>query len=217
MVDGRLLPYWTRAEIEAGRADGATHALLYLADPADLFFLQIQGSGRVRLPDGAVVRLGYDGKNGRAYTPIGRVLEQQGALPAGDVTMQSIRAWLDAHRAQARAVMDRNDDYVFFKVLTSVDEGMGPPGALGVDLLAGRSAAVDRHMIPLAAPVFVDTTDPRSGVAWRRLVLAQDLGTDISGAGRLDIFLGSGDAAEALAGRMRQAGTVYVLLPRPAA
>jgi membrane-bound lytic murein transglycosylase A len=94
---------------------------------------------------------------------------------------------------------------------------MGPPGALGVDLLAGRSAAVDRHMIPLAAPVFVDTTDPRSGVAWRRLVLAQDLGTDISGAGRLDIFLGSGDAAEALAGRMRQAGTVYVLLPRPAA
>jgi membrane-bound lytic murein transglycosylase A len=212
---GRLVPYWTRAEIEAGQAGQAARPLFWLADPADLFFLQVQGAGRVRLPDGSVIRVGYDGKNGRPYTPIGRVLAGQGAIAPQDVTMQSIRAWLAAHPDQARAVMDRNEDYVFFRVLTDADAGLGPPGALGVDLLAGRTAAVDRHAIPLATPVFLDTTDPVTGAAWRRLLLAQDLGTDIVGPARVDVFLGSGDAAALRAGRMRQAGTQYVLLPRP--
>jgi len=216
-VAGRLLPYWTRAEIEAGRADATARPLVWLADPIDLFFLQIQGSGRVRLPDGTAVRVGYAGKNGRPYTPIGRVLVEQHALAAQDVTMQAIRAWLAAHPAQAHAIMDRNEDYVFFRVLPNaagVEDAKGPPGALGIDLFAGRTAAIDRRAIPLGAPIFVDTTDPVSGAAWQRLLLAQDIGTDIVGPARTDVFLGAGAAAEQQAGRMHQPGTQYVLLPR---
>jgi membrane-bound lytic murein transglycosylase A len=131
--------------------------------------------------------------------------------------MQSIHAWLDAHPTAARAVMDRNENYVFFRILTSADSSLGPPGALGVDLLAGRSAAVDRRTVPLGVPVFVETTDPVTGALWRRLLLAQDLGTDIKGAARTDIFLGAGPDAEQRAGKMRQPGTEYLLLPRPPA
>ncbi len=212
---GRLVPYWSRAEIEAGRAGLAARPLFWLADPVDLFFLQLQGSGRVRLPDGEVVRVGYDGKNGRPYTPIGRVLAEQGALAPQDVTMQSIRAWLAAHPDRAGAVMDRNEDYVFFRVIADADSAMGPPGALGVQLQAGRTAAVDRHAIPLAAPLFVDTTDPLTGQPWQKLLLAQDLGTDIVGPARVDVFFGAGDPAAQQAGRMRQPGMDYLLLPRP--
>ena len=215
--NGRVTAYWTRAEIEAGRAGAAAHALLWLADPADLFFLQIQGSGRVRLPDGEVVRVGYDGKNGRPYTPIGRVLAEQGALAPQDVTMQSVRAWLAAHPDQARAVMDRNEDYVFFRIITDAEPRMGPPGALGTHLLPGRTVAVDRAATPLATPLFLDMSDPRTGAPWQRLLLAQDLGTDIVGPARIDVFLGAGAEAGQLAGRMRQPGTAYLLLPRPPA
>jgi membrane-bound lytic murein transglycosylase A len=217
IVDGQMQPYWTRAQIEDGALGTSGRPLFYLADPVDLFFLQIQGAGRIRLPDGSVMRVGYGGKNGRTYTPIGRVLLAQHALAPDDVNMQSIRAWLEAHRDQARAVMDTNEDYVFFRVLTDADSSMGPPGALGVNLLAGRTAAVDRHAIPLGAPLFIDTTDPVTGYPWQHLVLAQDLGTDIKGAARTDIFLGSGPAAENQAGHMHQPSTEYVLLPRPAA
>ena len=212
---GRAAAYWSRAEIEAGRLGSRARPLLWLADPADLFFLQIQGSGRVRLSDGTVVRLGYDGKNGRPYTPIGRVLVEQHALSPDDVSMQSIRAWLDSHPSQAAAVMDRNEDYVFFRVLRSTDSGLGPPGALGVPLYPGRSAAVDSHAIPLGAPVFVDTVDPLTHQPWQRLLLAQDVGSDIAGAARADVFLGAGTVAAAAAGRMHEGGSMYVLLPRP--
>ncbi len=215
LQDGRMTAYWTRAEIEAGKAAGTTRTLFWLADPADLFFLQVQGSGRVRLPDNSIVRLGYDGKNGRPYTPIGRVLVEQGALASQDVTMQSIRAWLAAHPGQSKAVMDHNEDYVFFRVLTDVGADAGPPGALGVNLLAGRTAAVDRAALPLGTPLFLDIADPVTNAPWRRLVFAQDLGTDIVGPARTDVFLGSGPAAELQAGRMRQPGTEYILLPRP--
>ena len=214
LSQGRLAAYWSRADIEAGRLGNQARPLLWLADPADLFFLQIQGAGRVRLPDGAVVRLAYDGKNGRPYTPIGRVLADRHALAANDISMQSIRAWLAANPGQAKDVMDRNEDYVFFRVLTGTDSGLGPPGALGVALTPGRTAAVDRHAIPLGAPVFVDTTDPLTLQPWRRLLLAQDVGSDIVGGARMDIFLGAGPAAEAQAGRMREAGSAYVLLPK---
>ncbi len=214
MQQGRLVAYWSRADIAAGRMGDTARPLFWLADPVDLFFLQIQGAGRVRLPDGAVIRLGYDGKNGRPYTPIGRVLTAQHALPPDGVSMQSIRAWLTAHPDQAQAVMDRNEDYVFFRVLDDRDAGPGPPGALGVPLTPGRSAAVDRHSVPLGAPLFIDTTDPLTRQPLQRLVLAQDVGSDIVGAGRVDVFLGAGDAAEAQAGRMHQAGVEYVLLPR---
>ncbi len=214
MEQGRLVAYWSRADIAAGRMGDEARPLFWLADPVDLFFLQLQGAGRVRLADGTVVRLGYDGKNGRPYTPIGRVLTAQHALPPDGVSMQSIRAWLTAHPDQAQAVMDRNEDYVFFRVLTGSDAGLGPPGALGVTLTPGRSAAVDRRSIPLGAPLFIDTTDPVTRQPLQRLVLAQDVGSDIVGAGRADVFLGAGAAAEAQAGRMREAGVEYVLLPR---
>ncbi len=214
IVEGRVVAYWSRAEIAEGRMGQAARPLFWLANPVDLFFLQVQGAGRVRLPDGSVVRLGYDGKNGRPYTPIGRVLVDRHELATDDVSMQTIRAWLAAHPDQANEVMDLNEDYVFFRVLTDTDSGLGPPGALGVRLLAGRTAAVDRHSIPLGAPIFVDTTDPLDAQPWRRLLLAQDVGSDIVGPARTDIFLGAGNLAEAEAGRMHQAGAEYVLLPR---
>jgi membrane-bound lytic murein transglycosylase A len=215
LAGGKLVSYWSRAEIEAGAMGDAARPLLWLRDPVDLFFLQVQGAGRVRLPDGAVVRVGYDGKNGRAYTPIGGVLVAQKAIAPADVSMQSIRAWLAAHPAEAKSVMDRNDDYVFFRILKSEDAALGPPGAMGVDLTAGRSAAVDPHYLPLGAPLFIDTHDPLTGAAWQHLLLAQDSGTDIKGAARADIFFGFGAVAEREAGGMHEAGTLYVLLPRP--
>jgi len=215
MVGGTLQPYFSRAEIEAGAMGSAAKPLLWLHDPVELFFLQIQGAGRVRLPDGTVTRVGYDGKNGRDYTPIGRLLLQRNALAAQDISMQSIRAWLEAHPADAKGLMDENEDYVFFRILADTDVLAGPPGALGVNLVAGRSAAVDPHAIPLGAPIFVDTTDPITGAPLRRLLLAQDSGTDIKGPARTDIFFGFGAWAEQEAGRMHQTGTEYLLLPRP--
>jgi membrane-bound lytic murein transglycosylase A len=215
LAGGRLVPYWTRAEIEAGAIGSAARPLLWLRSAADLFFLQVQGSGRVRLADGSVLRVGYDGKNGRAYTPIGGVLVAENALAPADVSMQTIKAWLAAHPAQAKAVMDRNDDYVFFRLLPTTDASLGPPGALGVDLAAGRSVAVDPHYLPLAAPMFLDTKDPLTGAVWQHLTLAQDVGTDIKGPARADIFFGFGATAEQQAGHMHQPGSLYLLLPRP--
>ncbi len=213
---GRQVAYWSRADIEAGRMGAEARPLIWLADPVDLFFLQIQGAGRIRLSDGTTIRLGYDGKNGRPYTPIGRVLVARHDLPPDGVSMQSIRAWLAAHPAQAQSVMNQNEDYVFFRVLPDAPAAAasGPPGALGVALTPGRTAAIDRHSIPLGAPLFVDTTDPLTHAPWRRLLLAQDVGSDIVGAARTDIFLGTGAVAAAEAGRMHEAGTAYVLLPR---
>jgi membrane-bound lytic murein transglycosylase A len=212
---GKLVPYWTRAEIEAGAMGSAARPLLWLRNLADLFFLQVQGSGRVRLPDGNVVRVGYDGKNGRTYTPIGGVLVAEDALAPADVSLQTIKAWLVAHPAQAKAVMDRNDDYVFFRLLQNTDLSLGPPGALGVDLTARRSVAVDPSYVPLALPVFLDTKDALTGAAWQHLTLAQDSGTNIKGPARTDIFFGFGATAEQEAGHMHQSGTLYLLLPRP--
>ncbi len=214
-VAGTLVPYWSRAEIEAGAAAGTTHPIFWLRDPVDLFFLQVQGSGRIRLPDGSVLRVAYDGRNGRPYTPIGRVLIAEHALASDDVNMQTIRAWLAAHPDQAKRVMDTNEDFVFFRLMQHADSDFGPPGAMGVNLTPGRSAAVDRHFVPLGAPLFIDTTDPLTHAPWQRMVLAQDIGTDIVGPARADIFMGSGFAAAQRAGLMRQGGSVFLLLPRP--
>ena len=214
MANGVVEPYWTRAEIEAGAMGATAKPIAYLASPVDLFFAQIQGSARVQLAEGGVMQLVFGGRNGRPYTPIGRVLIDQHALAAGDVSMQSIRAWLDAHPDQAKAVMDRNESYVFFREAPDADPSLGPPGALGVDLTAGRSAAVDKNFIPLGAPVFVDSTVP-DGRHWQHLVLAQDLGSAISGPARVDVYLGAGAPAVDWAGKMHQAGQIWVLLPRP--
>ena len=214
MVGGRLVPYYDRAAIEHGALAAQHLELVFLADPVDAFFLEIQGAGRVRLPDGRIVRVSYDGQNGRPYVPIGRLLIERGELTREAVSLPAIRAWLAAHPAQAPALMDANPSYVFFTVLAPTPPEVGPPGALGVALTPGRSLAVDRRFLPMGAPVFVATSNPLDGAPWRHLLLAQDRGGAIKGPVRGDIFFGWGAEAEAMAGRMKQHGTAYLLLPR---
>lgn len=201
----------SRAEIEAGALRGRGLELLWVSDPVDAFFLHIQGSGRVLLDDGRSVRVGYAGKNGHPYTAIGRELVRRGALADQEVSMQSIRAWLAANPAEAPAVMALNASYVFFQR----NDRDGPIGTQGVVLTAGRSLAVDPAFLPLGVPVFVDTTDPRApDTPLRRLTVAQDTGGAIKGVVRGDLFWGAGAEAEAAAGRMRERGRFYLLLPR---
>jgi membrane-bound lytic murein transglycosylase A len=214
LAGGTLVPYYTRAEIEGGALGTEARPIAWLSDRIDLFFAQIQGAARIQLAGGGTLRLTFDSRNGRPYTPIGRILTEQGAIAPNQVSMQSIRTWLQTHPADAKAMMDRNESYVFFRLAPDTDPALGPPGALGVALTAGRSAAVDRSLLPLAAPIFVDSTVP-DGRPWRHLVLAQDLGSAIAGAGRVDIFLGAGPAAAEWAGHMHQPATLWLLLPRP--
>ncbi len=219
-IDGRidgthLVPYYDRAQIEAGALARQRLGLLWLKSPIDAFILQIQGSGRVVLPSGRIVRVAYAAQNGRPYVPIGRVLAEMGAMPLDAVSLQSIRAWLEAHPGQAKQVMDANPSYVFFREIDDLPPNEGPPGALGAPLTPRRSLAVDRRFLPLAAPVWIDTTDPLSGAPLQRLMVAQDIGGDIRGPVRGDIFWGWGKEAEAKAGKMHARGSAFVLLPRP--
>ena len=207
-------PYFTRAQIEGGALRNKRLDLAWLADPTDAFFLQIQGSGRIRLPDGSVMRVGYAGQNGRPYVPIGKLLVDRGEMPLSEVSMQSIRAWLAAHPDRAAGLMRENPSYVFFRELSGVAADQGPVGALGVPLTPGRSLAVDRRFLPLGVPVFIDTTDPIDRSRIRRLMLAQDTGGAIRGALRGDVFFGWGPRAEQLAGLMKQQGRMWLLLPR---
>jgi peptidoglycan lytic transglycosylase A len=213
-VDGHVVPYWTRAQIDKGILAGHGLEIVWLADPVDLFFMQLQGSARVRLPSGQIVRLGYAGRNGAPYVPLGRLLVQQGELAPDAVSMQRVRAWLAAHPDRAQALMEQNPNYVFFRLLDDLRPDQGPVGALGVDLQPLRSVAIDRSYLPLAAPVWADTTEA-NGQPLRRLMLAQDLGTDINGPARADIFFGWGAAAGRDAGTMHAGGHLVVLLPRP--
>ena len=214
VAGNQLVPYYDRAQIEHGALASQHLALLFLADAIDAFFLEVQGSGRVRLPDGRIVRGTYDGQNGRPYLPIGRKLIERGELTREAVSLQTIRAWLVAHPDQAPALMDANPSYVFFTMLPNTPPDQGPPGALGVALTPDRSLAVDQRFVPMGAPVFVATSNPLDGAAWRHLLLAQDRGGAIKGPVRGDIFFGWGAEAEAMAGRMKQPGTAYLLLPR---
>jgi membrane-bound lytic murein transglycosylase A len=208
---GQLKPYASRAEIERGALVQRDLELFWVDDPVDAFFLQIQGSGRIRLPDGTVARVGYDGQNGRPYVPIGRLLAERGALARDEVSMQTIRTWLAAHPGEAAALMDENPSYVFFHELT----GDGPIGAQGVVLSAGRSLAIDRAFLPLGVPLWLDLDDPAEGNGkLRRLVVAQDTGGAIRGPVRGDLFWGFGPEASARAGMMKDRGAYYMLLPR---
>ena len=207
----KLVPYAKRAEIESGALSGKGLELVWVDDPVDAFFLQIQGSGLVKLPSGKILRVGYAGKNGQPYFAIGRELVVRGALKMEDVSLQTIRAWLLANPAEARAVMNKNPSYVFFRVI----EGAGPIGAQGVPLTAGHSLAVDRRYIPLGAPLWLDTIDPLvPGSPLRRLVIAQDTGGAIKGVVRGDFFWGAGERARNGAGKMKQPGRFFILLPR---
>ena len=211
VLKGALVPYPTRAAIESGALSGRKLEIAWVDDPADAFFLHIQGSGRIVLDDGSVLQVGYAAANGRPYTPIGRVLIADGAIAREDMSMQAIRAWIGAHPAQAQALMDKNASYVFFRVL----KGGGPIGAEGVVLTPGRSLAIDRRLMPLGAPVWLDTTDPLApDRKLRRLVVAQDTGGAIRGAVRGDFFWGYGPEATQRAGKMKQTGRYFLLLPR---
>ncbi|MGH6969596.1 MAG: murein transglycosylase A, partial [Stellaceae bacterium] len=208
VVDGRLVPYWTRAEIEAGALDRFHLALFYVADPIELFFLQIQGSGRVRLPDGSTVEIGYDGENGRAYVTLGRLLVERGAMTLDQVSLQSIEAWLHAHPAEAKALMDENPSYVFFRALA----GAAPLGAQGVALTPEHSLAVDPRFVPLGVPLWLDMA--QGATVTRLLAVAQDTGAAIKGPLRGDLFWGAGGAAAVQAGPMRAVGRLFLLLPK---
>lgn len=205
-----------RSAIDNGALYRKAPVTAYVTSPVDAFMLQIQGSGRIILPDGRILRVGFDGQNGQPYTPIGRVLEQMGAIKPDDVSYQSISAWLKAHPADAKSVMEQNARYVYMRPLGSLPPDEGAPGALGVPLTAERSTAVDRSALPLGAPLFVSTTDPITGGAINILTVTQDTGGGIHGPDRADIFFGAGPDAEEIAGSMRQPGTLYLLLPRSA-
>jgi len=211
--DGKLRPLQARAEIVAGALNREKLELLYVDDPVDAFFLHIQGSGRVRLDDGRVIRLGYAGQNGHPYVAIGKNLVQSGAIRREDISMQSIRAWLDANPGERDAVLNANPSYVFFRELAGGDPALGPPGAQGVPLTPGRSLAVDPDFHALGVPVWLDSVTP-DGEALQRLMVAQDTGGAIRGPVRGDVFWGFGEQAAQNAGRMNSAGRMFILLPR---
>jgi len=206
--DAKLIPYDDRAAIVANSLEGRAHVLLWVDDPVDAFFLEIQGSGRVQLEDGRMARIGYDSANGRAYIAIGRALAEMDEVQK-PVTMQSIRAWLAAHPERAQEIMNLNPSYVFFHTL----DGEGPVGAEGVALTPLRSLAVDPAFVSLGTPVWLET-NTTDGAPLRRLVIAQDTGGAIKGPVRGDLFWGAGKDAEAQAGAMQSRGRYFILLPK---
>ena len=208
----RVVPYYSRAEIDGGR--GGQHVLFWVDNEVDLFFLQIQGSGRIELPDGQLVKVGYADQNGRPYVSIGKKLIEMGELTLDQASMQGIRQWGEKNRAKLPALLEQNPSYVFFRELPG--NLTAPLGALGVPLTDEYSIAIDPHTIPLGLPVFLSTTYPNATEPLNRLMLAQDAGGAIRGAVRADFFWGFGDEAAAEAGRMKQSGQMWVLFPKGA-
>lgn len=209
VVDGNLRPYFTHAEIDKGALAG--NELVWVEDPIDAFFVQIQGSGAIKLDTGETTRLTYAGTNGQPYTAIGKVLIERGELTRENVSMQSIRAWLKEHPTEAKTVMEENASFVFF----TETKGEGPLGAEGVALTPGRSLAVDPVYISYGTPVWLDITYPEpESSRIQRLVIAQDKGGAIKGPIRGDVFWGTGVEAGELAGIMKSKGSYYILLPK---
>lgn len=214
LVGNKVLPYWNREQFGERAEQAQAPVLLWADDPIELFFLQVQGSGRVQLPDGRTVRIGYADQNGYPYQSIGRWLVAQGELPLEKASMDGIKAWAEANPERLHELLNANPSYVFFRELPA--SSGGPVGALGVPLSAGRSIAVDPRFVPLGAPVFLSTTHPLSATPLQRLVLAQDTGGAIKGVVRADFFWGFGADAGREAGRTRQQGNMWVLLPNGA-
>ncbi len=212
----RLIPYWTRAEIESGSKIRAP-VLAWVEDPVELLFLQIQGSGWIEFSSGGRLHLGYADQNGHPYRSIGRFLVERREMALDQASMQGIKAWAAANPRKLREALDFNPSYVFFRELPAAPGGAdGPIGALGAPLTAGYSLAVDARSVPLGAPVFLATTMPLSQQPLQRLMAAQDTGGAIRGAARADFYWGTGSEAGALAGRMRQQGRLWILWPRDA-
>ncbi|MCR9219473.1 MAG: MltA domain-containing protein [Alphaproteobacteria bacterium] len=214
--DGAFVPYPDRRSIEAGMLANRDLELLWIDDPVDVFLLQVQGSGRVVLPDGEVVRVGFAAHNGRPYRSIGRVLIERGELAPHAASWDGIRGWIDRNPARAAELFAENPRFVFFRLLET--DADGPIGAQGVPLTPGRSLAVDRRFIPLGLPIWLDSSMPgEDGAPLRRLMVAQDVGGAIKGPVRGDFFWGYGDEALAQAGRMKSPGRFFLLAPKPAA
>ncbi|HWK46872.1 MAG TPA: MltA domain-containing protein [Stellaceae bacterium] len=208
--NGRLVPYATRAEIDAGALVGRNLEMIWVDNPVDAFFLAIQGSGRVTLADGSVVRVGYDGENGQPYLAVGKVLVEKG-IPAAEVSMQRIRQWIAEHPDEGRGLMEQNPAYVFFREV----KGDGPLGAQGIALTPERSIAVDRRFVALGMPVWLDIPESASpGGRLRRLMVAQDTGGAIRGPVRADVFFGHGAEAADRAGVLKATGRYWFLVPR---
>jgi membrane-bound lytic murein transglycosylase A len=210
----RLVPYASRALIEQGALKGQGLELLWVDNIIDAFFLHIQGSGRVLLDNGEVVRVGYAGRNGQPYFAIGRELVKMGAVLKDNISLQTIRDWLEKNPGQATWLMNKNKSYVFFREFKGAGKQGGPVGAGGVALTPGRSLAVDRKYLPMGVPMWLDSSHPLSNKPLRRMMVSQDTGGAIIGPVRGDFFWGAGSQAREAAGRMKQAGQLYILLPR---
>lgn len=212
-LDGRkVVPYWNRADIDSGKAPIAGLALAWVDDPIEAFFLQVQGSGRIRLDDGSLLRVGYADQNGHPYKSIGKWLIDQGELKASEASMQGIQAWARANPARLAQLLNANPSFVFFRVLPSADGG--PIGALNVPLSDGASVAIDSKFVPLGSPIYLATTWPNDTKPLNRIMQAQDTGGAIRGPIRADFFWGFGNEAGALAGRMKQQGQIWLIWPK---
>lgn len=214
VLDGKLKPYENRAAIVSGKLPGAV-PLVWLDDPHDAFFVQVQGSGIVKMDDGSTMRVGYDGQNGHPYYAIGRELVKRGIFHKDEVSMDTIRTWLVQNPDKANELMNTNPSYVFFREMPDDGTGAGPQGGEGVKLTAARSIAIDRSILPYGFPLYLsaDYAGPDSKPL-RRLMMAQDTGGAIRGPVRGDFFWGSGPAAEAKAGPMKAQGQYWFLMPK---
>lgn len=206
----QVVPYYDRAAIDGESHPLAGHELVWVDDAVDAFFLQIQGSGRIALPDGRELTIGYADQNGYPYQAIGRVLVEQGALKPDQLSMQAIRDWGRAHPSRLPELLNHNPSYVFFRWLPARQ----PLGALGLPVVAQRSLAIDPRAMPLGAPVWISTTSPETGTPLQQLMLAHDTGGAIRGNVRADFYFGIGNEAGEQAGRMKAQGSLWVLLPK---
>jgi membrane-bound lytic murein transglycosylase A len=211
----KVVPYSTRAEIERANLPGKE--LVWVNDPVEAFFLEVQGSGRVQLDDtGDTVRIAYADQNGHPYKAIGGWLVEKGELTVEQATAQGIKAWIAAHPERRQELFNVNPSYIFFREERLPDPNVGPKGALGVPLTPARSVAIDPKFLPLGAPLFLSTTEPGSDVPMQKLMMGQDTGGAIRGEVRADFFFGFGDGAAENAGRMKQRGSIWVLMPKAA-
>ena len=208
----RVVPYASRGEIEKSGAVPHASAIVWVDDAIDVFFLHIQGSGQVALDTGGQVRVGYADQNGHPFRSLGRLLIERREITPEHASMQGIKEWARRNPRKVQEYLNANPSYVFFRELPR--DLPGPLGALGVPLTAERSIAVDPRVVPLGVPVYLATTYPNTSQPLNRLVVAQDTGGAIAGGVRVDFFWGFGDAAGSQAGKMRQAGRIWVLLPK---
>ncbi len=212
IVGNRVVPYFERGEIDTGESPLTGKELFWLKDPVELFFLHIQGSGRIRLPNGELIMVGYANQNGHPYRSIGKLLLDRQVMTQDQMSMQNIMKWVKQNPEDGQLLLDENPSYVFFRSLPA--DIQSPPGALGIPLTALRSLAVDPRTIPLGAPVFLSTIFPGTDFPLQQLMVAQDTGGAIKGRVRADFFWGMGNEAGKVAGKMKQDGRLWILLPK---